>query len=82
MDTFSLAPSRWRTVRAFGRNPVVRFSDRVEAMATAMAIAVALIAAPVVGAVGTAVHDARSRVYAEATQTRHPVTAVVTSADG
>jgi hypothetical protein len=81
MDTFSLAPARWRTVRALGRNPVVRFSDRVEAIATAMAIAVALIAAPVVGAVGTAVHDARSQVYAEAAQTRHPVTAVVTSAD-
>lgn len=81
MDTFSLAPARWWTVRVLGRNPVVRFSDRVEAMATAIAIAIVLIATPVVCAVGTSIHDARSRVYAEAAQTRHTVTAVVTSAD-
>ena len=29
MQTFTLLPQRWRVVRAFGRNPVVRRGDRV-----------------------------------------------------
>jgi hypothetical protein len=79
MEIFTLAPARWRTVRALGSSPLVRISDRVEAMAVALAVTVALMAAPAAGAVGTAVHDARSRVYAEAAQQRYRATAIVTS---
>jgi hypothetical protein len=79
MQAFTLGPARWRTVRAFGRNPVVRISDRVEAMVVALAVAIALVAVPAAGAVGTTVYEARSRAYAEAGHMRHTVTAVVTS---
>jgi len=78
MDTFTLGLLRWRFVRMFGRNPLVRISDRVEAAVLGLAIVVWLLAAPVAGAVGTAVHDSRSHLNAEQAQTRHAVTATVT----
>ncbi|HME75350.1 MAG TPA: hypothetical protein VKI00_06715 [Mycobacterium sp.] len=78
MDTFTLGLPRWPIVRMFGRNPLVRISDRVEAAVLGLAVVVWLLAAPVAGAVGTAVHDSRSHLYAEQAQTRHAVTATVT----
>jgi hypothetical protein len=30
MQAFTVDPARWRTVRAFGRSPFVRISDRIE----------------------------------------------------
>jgi hypothetical protein len=74
MQTFTLLPQRWWVVRVFGRNPLVRLSDRVGVL---LAWAVSIIAAPVAGAVGTAVHEAHSVRYAEQAKTRHPVTATV-----
>ncbi len=66
---------RWWVVRACGRNPLVRGSDRFELLIVALGILVVLIAAAGAGALGTAVHDARSRVYVEQAQTRHTVIA-------
>jgi hypothetical protein len=66
------------SVRLFGRNPLVRATDRVEALVLVLAVAVALIAVPISAAVGTAVYESRSRIYAEQVQTRRPVTATVT----
>ena len=63
---------------AFGRNPLVRISDRVEAMVLVLAIIASMLGVPVGAAVGTAVHDSRSRIYAQQAQTRHTVTATVT----
>lgn len=77
MDTFTLRWPRW-TVRLFGRNPLVRISDRVEAMVLVLAVLMSLLAAPIAAAVGTAVHDTRSHFYAAQAQTRHVVTATVT----
>jgi hypothetical protein len=68
---------RWWLVRACGRNPLVRGSDRFELLIVALGILVVLIAAAGAGALGTAVHDARSRVYLEQAQTRHAVIATV-----
>ena len=79
MQAFTLGPRRWRTVRAFGVNPLVRISDRIEAIVVVSAVATSLLAAPVAGAIGTAVHDARSRVYAEEAHTRQPISAIVTT---
>ncbi|GFG49215.1 hypothetical protein CQY20_30595 [Mycolicibacterium agri] len=78
MDTLTLRWPCWPTPRAFTRNPLVRTVDRVEAVVVLMAVAVALMAIPVVAAIGTAVHDARSHVYAEQAQTRRQVDATVT----
>ena len=58
MQTFTLLPERWWVVRVFGRNPLVRLSDRVGVLLVLLACAVSIIAAPVAGAVGTAVYDA------------------------
>ena len=77
MQTFTLLPERWWVVRVFGRNPLVRLSDRVGVLLVLLAFVVSIIAAPVAGGVGTAVYDAHSRRYAEQAQTRHPVTATV-----
>jgi hypothetical protein len=65
----------WWLLRVCGRNPLVRRVDRLELVIIALGILVALAAAACAGALGTAVHDARSRVYVEQAQTRHAVTA-------
>lgn len=75
MDNFTFGAARGWALRLFGRHPLVRVSDRIEAFATAFAVVVAVLAIPVVGAVGTSVHDARARVYAEQAATWHQVTA-------
>ena len=62
-------------LRACGRNPLVRASDRFELLIIALGILVALVAAACAGALGTAVHDERSRVYVEQAETRHAVIA-------
>ncbi|MCA4727285.1 Rv1733c family protein [Mycolicibacterium fortuitum] len=82
MQTFTLNPGRCRTVRAFGRNPLVRASDRIEAITLVLAIAIILIAIPVAGTLGTAVYDAQRRAYTGQIQTRHQVTATVIDGSG
>jgi hypothetical protein len=72
-------PRRWRTVRAFGRNPLLRISDRIEAVLMVSAVAISLLALPVAGAIGTAVYDARSRFYADEAHARQPISARVTA---
>ena len=62
-------------LRACGRNPLVRASDRFELLIIALGILVALVAAACAGALGTAVHDERSRVYVAQAETRHAVIA-------
>jgi hypothetical protein len=79
MQAFKFTPTRWSTIRAFGANPLVRISDRIEAFVVVSAVAFSLLAAPVAGAIGTGVHDAQSRVYAEEAHTRQPIRAIVTT---
>jgi hypothetical protein len=65
----------WWVLRACGRNPLVRGSDRLELLITALGILVVLVAAACAGALGTAVHEARSSVYSAQAQTRRTVIA-------
>jgi hypothetical protein len=65
-------------LRACGRNPLVRGIDRVELLIVVLGILVALVSVAYAGALGTAVHDARSRVYIAQAQTRHTLTATAT----
>lgn len=77
MHAFSLRNrSRWIT-RAFGRNPLLRWTDRTEACVIVFAILVALAAAPVCAAAGAAVYRSHARLYAEQSLARHCVTATV-----
>lgn len=70
--------TRHWVLRAFGRNPLVRPSDRVEASVTVLAALVVLLAIPFVGAVGTAVHEDRAHLYASQAAALHSVEATVT----
>ena len=78
MQAFEFTLPRWPKLRVFGTNPLIRISDRIEAIVIVTAVAFSLLAAPVAGAIGTTVHDARSRVYAEEAHTRRPIRAVIT----
>jgi hypothetical protein len=78
MQTFTIGLGhRWWT-QVFGRNPLVRPSDRIEFLVLSFAVLVAVVAIPVAAAIGTSVHDARTQLYAEEALTRHQVTATAT----
>jgi hypothetical protein len=66
----------WWLLRACRRrNPLVRTSDRVELLIIALGVLIAMVATACAGALGTAVHEARSHVYLAEAQTRHTLTA-------
>jgi hypothetical protein len=67
--------------RIFGRNPLLRRTDRVEALAVVLATIASVLAIPVACAVGTAVYMSRERLYADEIQTRHAATATVMDVD-
>jgi hypothetical protein len=79
MQAFTFDARRWRIIRAFGSSPLIRISDRIEAILIVSAVAISLLAAPVAGAIGTAVYDARSRTYSDEAHTRRPISATVTT---
>lgn len=68
---------RTMSLGLFSDNPLTRVSDRLQALLLAFAVAVSLIAVPVAVAVGTAVHESRSRVYAEQAEKYRTVIATV-----
>lgn len=79
MEPFEIRLPRWPLlVRLFDRGPLVRPTDRLEALVVTLAIVVALLAVPIAAAIGTAIHDSRSHFYDEQNSTRQHVTAVVT----
>jgi hypothetical protein len=65
---------RWWILRARTRNPLVRAIDRLELLIIALGFVAVLVTAACAGALGTAVYDARSRVYIAQAQTTHAVT--------
>jgi hypothetical protein len=79
MDTFTVGLPRWPILlRLAGRDPLVRTTDRIDALVVALAVVVSLLALPIAAAAGTAVYDSRRQVYAEQVDTRHTVAATVT----
>ena len=81
MDTFTLDPRCWWIGRIFGRNPLLRRADRIEALVTLIALVMALVGAPVAGVVGMVVYGARDGRYAQEARERHAVMATVTGID-
>lgn len=75
MDSFMLRPIRGRIMTVFGRNPLVRTVDRLEALGMMIAAVVSICAIPVVAAMGTEVHESRSQFYADVARHRHTVLA-------
>lgn len=78
MDTFTIEPRRNLLIQVLGRNPLVRRSDRIEAWSVAAAALILAVATPFVCALGTSLHDSRSRAYADEALHRHMVTATAT----
>jgi hypothetical protein len=75
MDTFTLDWGRGWWARLTGGNPLVRTTDRVEAVCIVLAVTVLMAAVPVVAAFGTSMKDRRSAVYAQQALSRHATTA-------
>jgi len=78
METFTLDPRCWRIGRIFGRNPLLRRADRVEALVMLVALVVSLVAIPVAGGAGAVVYVARDSRYAQEARERHAVIATIT----
>lgn len=78
MQTFSVDPRCWLVARLVGRNPLLRRSDRVEALVVSLTLVAALLAIPLTGVLGATVYGARERLYVQESHERHPVTATVT----
>ncbi|MBU8818412.1 Rv1733c family protein [Mycolicibacterium goodii] len=70
---------RWWVLRALGKNPLVRRTDRIEALAVVLAIVVSVLVIPYVISFGEEVHAGQLREAAVQAQTRHPVQATVVS---
>src|ERR1700751_5639737 len=73
MQTFSFDPRRWPVCLLFRRSPLVRRSDRLEVLALTLALAISLLALPIVATIATDVHQAHRGLYAEQARTRHRV---------
>lgn len=77
METFDFRWPRWFALRGLGRNPLLRWSDRIESLTTVIAVIVTVVAIPIAAAVGTSVYDARALVYRDQARTLHRITADV-----
>ena len=71
MQTFSFDPRRWPVGLLFSRSPLVRRSDRLEVLAIAFALAISLLALPIIATIATDVGQAHRGIYAERARTRH-----------
>jgi hypothetical protein len=80
METYVLDPRCWRIGRIFCRNPLLRRTDRIEALVTLVALIVSLIAIPVAGVAAAVVYGARNSQYTQEEHQRHAVTATITDA--
>ena len=75
-------PVTWRSswlLRLIGRNPLVRGSDRFEAVVVGLVAVAAILVVPLACALGTSVHDARAADYARRGAAQHELIATVTS---
>jgi hypothetical protein len=75
METFTIGIGHRWWAQVFRRNRLVRHSDRIEVLVRGFALVLVVVAIPVAAAIGTSVHDGRTRVYAEESYSRHQVTA-------
>jgi hypothetical protein len=79
ITTFAVRIPRWPALMWLrGRCPLVRTTDRIEALVLVLAVVISLVTLPIAGAVGTAVIDSRRDLYAEQANSRSTVVATVT----
>ena len=75
MEYFLVRPTTWPVLRLFSRNPLMRTTDRVEAVVAALAVLLVVIAAACAGVIGTTIHDTEAQNYREQARTRHVLVA-------
>src|SRR6478672_10810898 len=80
MHAFSLRCRAWWMTRAFRRNPLLRWTDRIEACAIVFAIVAVLAATPVCAVAAAGVYRSHRALYAAQSRARHTVTAMVVEA--
>ena len=76
MSVTSFAQHFRRQLRAFGFNPLIRASDRLEVLAVLSVLATAIFALPFAADAGTMLYDAGIRTADEQAHSRHSVEAV------
>jgi len=76
MSVTSFAQHLGRQLRAFGFNPLIRASDRLEVLAVLSVLATAIFALPFAADAGTMLYDAGIRTADEQAHSRHSVEAV------
>ncbi|MEV6562073.1 hypothetical protein AB0M22_40570 [Nocardia sp. NPDC051756] len=69
---------RWWSIQPWSPNPLLRNSDRLEAMLRILAAVAVLVAVPVAGALGTAAYTEDAAQIRAENATKHSVTAVLT----
>jgi hypothetical protein len=72
---------RWH-IRAFGFNPLIRVTDRLEALAVLAVVVTALFAVPAATHAGALVYDTGKRIADEQAHSRHSVEALVVEGTG
>jgi hypothetical protein len=77
MRTFLRKRRRRWVARAFGRNPLLRWTDRAEACVVLVAILLMLVVCPLCVAKGADVYRTHAQLYADQSRSRHTVTAFV-----
>ncbi len=77
MQTFTLSLGGWPR-RLTARHPLVRGTDRIEALATLLLLLTALVAVPIAATAGTVMHDELIHRIATDRVSRHEVAATVT----
>lgn len=77
MAVTSFAQACRRHLRALGFNPLIRASDRLEALAILAVLATAFFAVPAAAQAGHVVYDVGARTAIEQAQSRHSVDATV-----
>ena len=77
METFTLDPRRWRVARIVGRNPLLRRTDRVEALVVLATLLASIALVPISGVVGAVTYGHRQSVYTQEAHERHRVLATV-----
>jgi hypothetical protein len=77
MHAFMFRRRLWWITSAFGRNPLLRWTDRIEACIIMSAIVAALVAIPLCALDGAGVYRSHLQLYAAQSRVRQPVTATV-----
>lgn len=71
---------RWPLLLSLrSQDPLVRATDRIEALVLVFAIVISLVTLPIAGAVGTALYDANRAAYSGQSDASTPVTATITA---